>query len=100
VAEQVSTEQYLAYVEEIFSHQGTGGLENEQIADIAAKHGADREAVLTALEENAHRPLVSVVAQESLANGISGTPTVFVDGERLGNEAFQDVLEEAVEANE
>jgi protein-disulfide isomerase len=100
VGNQVSTEQYLAYVEEIFSHQGTGGLDNEQIADIAAKHGADRASVLTALEENAHRPLVSVVSQESLANGVAGTPTVFVDGEKLGNEPFQDVLAEAIEANE
>ncbi|ALU39452.1 disulfide bond formation protein DsbA [Kocuria flava] len=95
VANQVSTEQYLAFVEEMFSHQGTGGLEDEQIAEIAAKHGADVEG---ALEDNAWRPMVNVVSQESLANGIAGTPTVFVDGERLGDQPFQEALDEAVEA--
>ena len=65
--------------------------------EIASKHGAD---IAAALEENTWRPMVNVVSQESLANGISGTPTVFVDGERLGNQAFQDALDEAVEANE
>jgi protein-disulfide isomerase len=30
---------------------------------------------------------------------VSGTPTVFIDGEKLGNEAFQDALDEAIKAN-
>ncbi len=96
VGNQVSTEQYLAYVEEVFSHQGTGGLDDEQLVEIAAKHGAD---IGSALEENTWRPLVNVVSQESLAHGVSGTPTVFIDGEKLGNEAFQDALDEAIKAN-
>ena len=61
----------------------------DRIADIAS-----------ALEENTWRPMVNVVSQESLANGVSGTPTVFIDGERLGNEAFQEALDAAVEAKE
>ncbi|OLT09383.1 disulfide bond formation protein DsbA [Kocuria sp. CNJ-770] len=93
VGNQVSTEQYLAFVEEVFSHQGSGGLDDEQLVEIAATHGAD---IATALEENTWRPMVNVVSQESLANGVSGTPTVFIDGERLGNEAFQDALDEAL----
>lgn len=97
VGNQVSTEQYLAFVEEVFSHQGTGGLDDEQLVEIASSHGAD---IASALEENTWRPMVNVVSQESLANGVSGTPTVFIDGERLGNEPFQDALEAAVEAKE
>ncbi len=97
VGNQVSTEQYLAFVEEVFSHQGTGGLDDEQLVEIASSHGAD---IASALAENTWRPMVNVVSQESLANGVSGTPTVFVDGERLGNEPFQDALEAAVEAKE
>lgn len=97
VGNQVSTEEYLAFVEEVFSHQGTGGLDDEQLVQIAATHGAD---IATAMEENTWRPMVNVVSQESLAHGVSGTPTVFIDGERLGNESFQDALDEAVEAKE
>ena len=97
VGNQSSAEQYLAFVEEVFSHQGTGGLDDEQLVEIASSHGAD---IASALEENTWRPMVNVVSQESLANGVSGTPTVFIDGERLGNEAFQEALDAAVEAKE
>lgn len=97
VGNQVSTEQYLAFAEEVFSHQGSGGLDDEQLVQIADTHGAD---IATALEENTWRPMVNVVSQESLANGVSGTPTVFIDGERLGNETFQDALDEAVAAKD
>jgi protein-disulfide isomerase len=97
VGNQSSAEQYLAFVEEVFSHQGTGGLDDEQLVEIASSHGAD---IAGALEEDTWRPMVNVVSQESLANGVSGTPTVFIDGERLGNEAFQEALDAAVEAKE
>ena len=97
VGNQSSAEQYLAFVEEVFSHQGTGGLDDEQLVEIASAHGAD---IAAALEEDTWRPMVNVVSQESLANGVSGTPTVFIDGERLGNEAFQEALDAAVEAKE
>jgi protein-disulfide isomerase len=97
VGNQASAEQYLAFVEEIFTHQGTGGLDDEQLVEIASSHGAD---IASALEENTWRPMVNVVSQESLANGVSGTPTVFIDGERLGNEAFQEALDDAVAAKE
>lgn len=97
VGNQVSTEQYLAFAEEVFSHQGSGGLDDEQLVQIADTHGAD---IATALEENTWRPMVNVVSRESQANGVSGTPTVFIDGERLGNEAFQDALDEAVAAKD
>ena len=97
VGNQASAEQYLAFVEEIFTHQGTCGLDDEQLVEIASSHGAD---IASALEENTWRPMVNVVSQESLANGVSGTPTVFIDGERLGNEAFQEALDAAVEAKE
>jgi protein-disulfide isomerase len=97
VGNQSSAEQYLAFVEEVFSHQGTGGLDDEQLVEIASAHGAD---IAAALEEDTWRPMVNVVSQESLANGVSGTPTVFIDGERLGNEAFQEALDAALEAKE
>jgi protein-disulfide isomerase len=97
VGNQVSTEEYLAFVEEVFSHQGTGGLSDEELIEIADEHGAD---IADAMEENTWRPMVNVVSQESVANGVTGTPTIYIAGEELGNEPFQPALEEAIEANE
>lgn len=96
VAEQVTPDQYLDYAEEIFSHQGSGGLSNEQIAEIANKHGADLTA--DQLDENTYRPMVNVTAQESLNNGIAGTPTIFIDGSRYEQGDFGKALDDAVKA--
>ena len=96
VAEQVDPEQYMDFVKEVFSHQGTGGLSNDELAEIASKHGANVSA--DQLDENTYRPMINVMAQESMANGIAGTPTMFVDGERLAQDDFETALNDAIEA--
>ncbi|MDO5368446.1 thioredoxin domain-containing protein, partial [Kocuria sp.] len=96
VAEQVDPEQYMDFTQEIFSHQGTGGLSNDEIAEIASKHGADVSA--DQLGENTYRPMINIMAQESVANGIAGTPTIFVDGERYAQGDFEKALNDAIEA--
>lgn len=96
VAEQVDPEQYMDFTQEIFSHQGTGGLSNDEIAEIASKHGANVSA--DQLGENTYRPMVNIMAQESVANGIAGTPTIFVDGERYAQGDFEKALNDAIAA--
>lgn len=78
LASQVSTHDFLEFQKEIFSHQGTGGLSNEELIEIASKYGAD---VKDDVANNTWRPFVDTVTLESASNGISGTPTIFVDGE-------------------
>ena len=40
MANQVSTSDFLNYQREIFTHQGRGDMNNQQIADIASKYHA------------------------------------------------------------
>lgn len=87
-AEQMSTTQFLEFQKEIFSHQGTGGLSNEEIIDIAVKHGADKGELQKVSNDNTYRPFVNVVTMESSTNGISGTPTIFADGEQYTSKDF------------
>ena len=89
VANQVSTKDFLEYQKEIFSHQAEGGVTNQELVDIAAKYGAD---IKDDVNNNTWRPLVSVVNAESAQNGISGTPSVFVDGQYY-NASNQDFIE-------
>lgn len=77
VADQVGTEDALAFQQEMFTHQGTGGLDDSQIVEIASKHGADIEA---AMDEQAWRPMVDYTAARAQADGVTGTPTVLIDG--------------------
>ena len=95
VAEQVDSDQYMEFAQELISHQGTGGLSNQQIADIANKHGANVTA--GQLGENTYRPMVNVMSRESINNGVAGTPTIFIDGKRYEGGNFQDALKKAVD---
>ncbi|WP_237204146.1 DsbA family protein [Rothia endophytica] len=97
VAEQVSSEQFLEFQKEIFSHQGTGGLSNEELVDIASKYGAD---VQGAVSDNTWRPFVNVVTMESSTNGISGTPTIFADGEQFTASDFSSWINQKIDAKE
>lgn len=77
VADQVGPEDAMAFQQEMFTHQGTGGLDDAQIVEIASKHGADIEE---AMDEQAWRPMVNYTAAQAQGDGVSGTPTVMVDG--------------------
>lgn len=96
VAEQVSADQFLEYSQEVFTHQGTGGLSNQELAEIAGKHGASVTA--EDIDENTYRHMVDVATRESVTNGVAGTPTMFVDGKRYEEGAFEDMLKKAVDA--
>ena len=96
VAEQVGTDQYLDFAEEVFSHQGSGGPSNEELAEIASKHGASVSE--EDLDKNTYRPMVNVTTRESVNNGVAGTPAMFVDGKRYEKGEFKDVLQKAIDA--
>lgn len=95
VANQVSTSNFLNYQREIFTHQGSGDMNNQQIADIASKYGA---SIGSDMNDGKWRPFVDVVNAESASNGIQGTPTVFVDGEQYTSNDFSTFLKEKIEA--
>ena len=71
VANQVSTSDFLNYQREIFTHQGRGDMNNQQIADIASKY---RCVHRLRYERWQVAPFVDVVNAESAKNGIQGTP--------------------------
>lgn len=87
VANQVSTDKYLEFQKELFDRQGGGDLNNQQIADIAAKYGAN---ISSDLNDNKWRPLVNVVNEESLKNGVHGTPAIYADGEQFPGPKSED----------
>lgn len=84
VANQVSADDYLNWQREMFTHQGNV-LKNDEIIDIASKYGAD---IKEDMDNNTWRPLVSVVTPESSMNGVSGTPTVYADGQQYTSKDF------------
>lgn len=96
VANQVSTDEFLEWQKEMFSHQGEV-LNNDQIIDIAKSHGAD---IKKDMDDNTWRSLVGVVTPESSQNGIHGTPTVFADGEQFTATDFNTWINDKISAKE
>ncbi|WP_129662359.1 DsbA family protein [Rothia uropygialis] len=89
VAEQVSPEKFLDWQAEMFSHQGQGGMSNKELAALADKYGAD---IKDDLDSNKYRPMVNVTVAESKENGLSGTPTSYVDSTKFTGQSFTDFL--------
>ncbi len=89
VADQVSPEKFLDWQQEMFSHQGQGGMSNKEIAKIADKYGAD---IKDDLDNNKYRPMVNVLVAESKKNDVQGTPTTYVDGRKFTGQSFPDFL--------
>ncbi|WP_186304517.1 thioredoxin domain-containing protein [Kocuria palustris] len=77
VADQVGPQEALEFQKEMFTHQGTGGLDDEEIVEIASKHGAD---IQQAMDDQDWRPMVDYTSAQAQADGVTGTPTAMVDG--------------------
>ena len=71
-------------------------MTNKELSELAQKHGASD--IQEELESNAYRPMVKTVTAEAQANGISGTPTIFVDSKPLQQEDFSSFLKKVQEA--
>ena len=61
----------------------------EDLADLAAEIGLDREEARTALAADTHLPAVAADKEQAIAYGITGVPFFVIDG-RLGVSGAQD----------
>ncbi|MBT1004381.1 thioredoxin domain-containing protein [Paenarthrobacter sp. DKR-5] len=60
--------------------EGSAGLSNDQLKKIAADAGAGD--IGSCVDSGTYRPYVKAISAEAQAYGITGTPTVFVDGQK------------------
>lgn len=82
----------------LFGNFENGELSDGELAEMAATAGAGD--ISTCLEEDTFRPWVKFGTQAAETHGISGTPTVFVDGEEVPDAVsdFATVTQEKIEA--
>jgi 2-hydroxychromene-2-carboxylate isomerase len=52
-----------------------------QVAELGARHGLDRDALLRAIEDQALKDRVKAISQGAVARGIFGSPFFLVGGE-------------------
>jgi protein-disulfide isomerase len=63
--------------------EGSDGLPDSKLADLAAEAGADKASVESCQEAGTFDGWVAKVTDQASKDGISGTPTYFVDGDKV-----------------
>lgn len=80
-----SPEKYSDFVNALFDKQpaeGSAGLSDDELKKMATDLGA--KDISSCVENKTYRPWVKYTTQEAAAIGVTGTPTVLVDGKQWG----------------
>jgi len=80
-----SPEKYSDFVNALFDKQpaeGSAGLSDDELKKLATDVGA--KSIDSCVENKTYRPWVKYTTQEAAAIGVTGTPTVLVDGKQWG----------------
>jgi protein-disulfide isomerase len=99
-----SPEKYAEFVDSLFAKQpaeGSAGLSDNDLKKMATDVGASK--IDGCVDDKTYRPFVKYTTKQAAAIGVTGTPTVFVDGKQWGKgdsaqTPFPDFLQAAVAA--
>lgn len=99
-----SPEKYAEFVDALFAKQpaeGSAGLSDNELKKMATDIGA--KPIDSCVDDKTYRPFVKFTTKHAAAIGVTGTPTVFVDGQQWGKGAsaqtpFPDFLKAAIAA--
>lgn len=101
-----SPEKYAEFVNVLFEKQpaeGGAGISDADLKKMATDIGA--KSIDTCVEEKTYRPWVKYTTQQASSIGVSGTPTVFVEGQQWGKgesaqTPFEEFLQAAIDAKQ
>jgi protein-disulfide isomerase len=85
----------------LFDHQppeGSAGLSDDRLVTYAVQAGADESAVRPGIEKLTFRQWTKNATEAMSKDGVTGTPTVFVDGKRQPEPTLQSSIETALGA--
>lgn len=80
------TDKYQDWLERMFAQQpeeGGTGLPDDKLVEIAREAGYTDPGIEKCITDGTYKGYVAAKSDESLAEGIDGTPTVFVNGEQI-----------------
>ncbi|HET6561023.1 MAG TPA: DsbA family protein [Marmoricola sp.] len=78
--------------------EGSEGLSDEQIAEIATDAGVP-SAVVARFTEDTYEGWIAAATEAAFDSGVEGTPTVLIDGERFEGDVYKPgPLTEAIES--
>lgn len=81
---------FFEYGQKLFENQETIGLSQSGLTDLAANVGLSRETFAQCLSNGAHRAEVENARQAAISQGVSSTPTFFINNRRVeGNQPYE-----------
>jgi protein-disulfide isomerase len=89
------------YHDKLFAEQraeNSGAFSNDNLIRFATELGLDRDAFQTCLTSDKYRAEVLAERQAGMQQGVSSTPTLFVNGQKFEGVPSFDQLRRAVEA--
>lgn len=78
--------------------EGGPGLSDDRLVELAVQAGAEEAAVRPGIEDRVFHQWALNATDAMSRNGVTGTPTVLVDGERVEGESLEDVATQTLEA--
>lgn len=91
---------FAEYAKALYDRQppeGSAGLTDDELIDIGAGVGLDRDAFGSCVRDGTFKPWTEHVTDTASRNNITGTPTVVVDGQQLADRSPEGIRA-AVEA--
>lgn len=101
VLEEAGGKAALEFHNQLFANQPAEGGESpdtQWLIDLAAESGADQPAVAEGIENGDFEQWATNASEEASKQGITGTPTVLVDGEPLGGNTIEEMADNLNEA--
>jgi len=101
VLDAAGEDAYAAFHDLLFAHQpaeGGPGLSDDELVDFAVQAGATEADVRAGIEGRAFEGWVRNATDAMSRAGVTGTPTVFLDGEVVEGETLQDVVNQTLAA--
>jgi protein-disulfide isomerase len=89
---------FSAFKDALFANQpeeGGPGLDDEELVAIGAGVGLDSGSFGASVRDQAYLPWAAYVTAQAIEDGVSGTPSVFVDGDQVEADPAQ--IEAAVQ---
>ena len=86
VLDTAGVEAFKKFHDTLYANQpeeGTAGPDNNQLIEWAVEAGADREQVSSAIEQGTFDQWVVDATDAMSKNGVTGTPTILIDGQKL-----------------
>ena len=95
VLDTAGPDAFLKFHDTLYANQpqeGTAGPEDDQLIEWAVQSGADEEKIKAPIEDKVYEQWVENATDAMSKQGVTGTPTVFVDGTRVEGQTVDEII--------